>query len=186
MKHQIKQEKFDGPIPGENYTADVKNYPWHRPPMYTDYVEIVDRAIHRLDTPERTSFVIALLEQDETIIDIVTGLSRIAVATGKMSINHAILASGPIARMIEVIAEQAGIDYERGWKQEPHIITSELITALGGTVDAENLDESILDTEIEDAEDVVDSGLMTPTEGAAATETQDEMLGSQAEEEEAI
>ena len=25
-----------GPIPGENFTSDERNYPWHRPPEYTD------------------------------------------------------------------------------------------------------------------------------------------------------
>ena len=35
------QEDFNpaqpsGPIPGENFTSDERNYPWHRPPEYTD------------------------------------------------------------------------------------------------------------------------------------------------------
>lgn len=184
MKYKNKQEAFDGPIPGENYTADVKNYPWHRPPMYTDYVEIVDRAIHRLDQPERTAFVIALMESGETIIDIVTGLSRIAVANGKMSINHAILAAGPIAKMIETIGEKAGIEYERGWDQDPKLITSEMLSALGSQIDEETLDTSVLESEVQDADDIEEAGLMSAVGDEAAPEVQEEMLGSAPQEEE--
>ena len=177
MPNRNKQTKFDGPIPGENYTSDVRNYPWHRPPEFTDYVEIVDRAIHKLDDPKRTAFIIALLETGETIIDIVTGMTRIAVANGKMTIDMGILAAGPIARMIEVIAEKAEIDYERGWEQEPRVITAELLRTLGAKA-ADDVDTSVLDNlgEIRE-EDIEDLGLMSQTEEAAPEDVQDEMLG---------
>ena len=181
MPNRNKQTKFDGPIPGENYTSDVRNYPWHRPPELTDYVEIVDRAIHKLDEPKRTAFVLAMLETGESILDIVTGMSRIAVANGKMSIDMAILAAGPIARMIEVIAQKAGIDYDRGWEQEPKLITAELLRTIGSKT-ADDVDPSVLETvaEVEDEnEDML--GLMAQTDEPAAAETQDEMLGSASE-----
>jgi hypothetical protein len=184
MPNRNKQTKFDGPIPGENFTSDVRNYPWHRPPDNTDYVQIVDRAIHKLNEPERTAFTIALLETGETIVDIVTGMTRIGVARGKMSIDMAILAAGPIARMIETIAEKAGIDYERGWEQEPRIVTAELLRAMGAKA-GEDVDTSILEDTADVAQDDAEMmGLMAQGEDEAPADVQSEMLGDTPEDEE--
>ena len=38
------EPEFDGPIPGENFTSETKNYPWHRPPEITDYDEALEFA----------------------------------------------------------------------------------------------------------------------------------------------
>ena len=63
--------KFDGPIPGENYTSEAKNYPWHRPPDETDFVRIVDKSIKKMATKERTGLILSALESGETILDFV-------------------------------------------------------------------------------------------------------------------
>ena len=39
---ELNDKNFDAPIPGENYTAETKNYPWHRPPDIVDYDEAID------------------------------------------------------------------------------------------------------------------------------------------------
>jgi hypothetical protein len=183
MLNRNKQAKFDGPIPGENYTSNTKNYPWHRPPTYISYPDIVDKAVQNLNKPERTALVIALLESNETIVDIVTGMTRIAVAQGRMSVDMAILAAGPIARMIEVIAEKADIEYDRGWDQEPRLVTSEMFKAMSAKVDEENADMSIFDTAEPEPEDDGEMGLMAMGDGPAAEEEQARMLGDAEEEE---
>lgn len=177
MPNKNKQTKFDGPIPGENHTSDKRNYPWHRPPQRTSYPDVVEAMVKNMNKPERTAFIIALLETDQTIVDIVTGLTRIGVANGRMSIDMGLLAAGPMARMIEVIAKKAGIEYERGWDQEPRIVTSELLRALGGTVNPEDIED--VEPEPEEEEE---GGLMAMTDEPAPEEQQQAMLGETEQE----
>lgn len=183
MINQSKRAKLTGPIPGENYTSDTRNYPWHRPPEISDYVEVVDKAITNLDNPQRTALMMALMETGESIVDIVTGMTRIAVSQGKIPIDMAILAAGPIARMLEVIAEKAEIDYTRGWDQKPRLVTAELLKAMGGKVDPDDLEEVAENLEGVDPEA---AGLMSAIGGPADPEIQDEMLGAPAADEEEI
>ena len=124
--------KFDGPIPGENYTSNRKNYPWHRPPELTDYVDIVDAAIEALQHPTKQSTMVALMDSGETILDLVTGMVRVNMSKGKAPLDQSILAAGPVARFLELIADEAGIDYERGWEQEDRIVTKAMLTGEGG------------------------------------------------------
>jgi hypothetical protein len=182
MPNRNKQTKFDGPIPGENFTSDTKNYPWHRPPKYTSFPDVVDAAVKNLNKPDRTAFVIAMLETDQTIVDIVTGMIRIGVAQGRMSIDMGILAAGPIARMIEVIAEKAEIDFERGWEQEPRVVTSELLKAMGAKASEEDADMSILEDDVPEPEEG-EEGLMAMTDEPAPEEEQTAMLGAEEDEE---
>lgn len=181
MISQAKKLKFTGPIPGENYTSDTRNYPWHRPAELNDYVDVVEKAVTNLDVPERTALMIALMETGESIIDIVTGMTRIAVSQGKIPIDMAILAAGPVARMLEVIAEKSEINYDRGWDQKPRLVTAELLRAMGGKVDPDNLEEEVSDV-ADMPEDT--SGLMAAIDGPADPSIQDEMLGTPETEEE--
>jgi hypothetical protein len=183
----MKKNKFDGPIPGENFTSNVKNYPWHRPPSHLSLDDVVGSMVKNLNKPEKTAFVIALLETDQSIVDIVTGLIRIGVANGRMSIDMGILSAGPMARMIEVIAEKAEIDYTRGWDQEPRLITSEMLRARGGKVDPDDIDESSIEVEPSEEEmESLDEGLMTLIDEPAPEEQQQAMLGETVQDDEEL
>ena len=187
MKSKTNRNKFDGPIPGENFTSDTKNYPWHRPPTHTSYDDVVGAIIQNLNKPEKTSFVLALLETGETILDVVTGLTRIGVANGRMSIDMGILAAGPMARMIEVIAEKAEIDFQRGWEQEPRLITAEMLRARGGKVNEAEADTDVLNSSVsEEALENIDAGLMALTDEPAPQEQQQEMLGASEQDDEEL
>ena len=182
MLSKSNRNNFDGPIPGENFTSDVKNYPWHRPPTHNSLDEVVGSMVKSLNKPEKTALVLALLETNETILDVVTGLIRIGVANGRMSIDMGILAAGPMARMVEVIAEKAEIEYDRGWNQKPRLVTSELLRAMGGRVDPNEVDEDELDAAEQDEPDT--EGLMSMSDDPASEEQQLEMLGSETLEDE--
>ena len=133
--------------------------------------------VKSLNKPEKTALVLALLETNETILDVVTGLIRIGVANGRMSIDMGILAAGPMARMVEVIAEKAEIEYDRGWNQKPRLVTSELLRAMGGRVDPNEVDEDELDAAEQDEPDT--EGLMSMLDDPASEEQQLEMLGAE-------
>lgn len=171
--------KFDGPIPGENFTAEVKNYPWHRPPDEIDFVRIVDKSIKKMATKERTGLILSALESGETILDFVAGTARVSVGNGRLPIDMAILAAGPIARYIESLAEAAGIEYERGWEQDPAMLTPGKLRAYGGTV------EEVEERQAEETSETDDdgSGLMGVPSNIATEDEQAAMLGFTGEEE---
>lgn len=127
-----KNKSLDGPIPGENYLANTKNQPWHRPPDMADFVEIVETAIKKLNKPQEMGKLKVLLASGDTILDYVSGMLRIAIGDGKIPIDMAVLAAGPIARFVEVIAENGNFKFKRGWEQELPIPTVARAKAMYG------------------------------------------------------
>lgn len=173
--------KFDGPIPGENYTADVKNFPWHRPPSNPDYVSTVEDALKRVVRPQTTGFVEAALSSGDSVVDVVTGLLRIGVSKGYYSIDNAVLAAGPLAKMIELIGDELNVDYRKEWDEDPFILTSELIKTYTGMGTKEK-GASAPDTTTSD-KPALQSGLMAMTDqGPASEDAQSQMLGYDSEE----
>lgn len=172
-----KTPKFDGPIPGENYTSDTKNYPWHRPPEEADFVKIVDKAITKMNQPEKVAQILTALESGETIMDYVTGTARITVGDGRIPIDMAVLAAGPIAKFIETVAKNAGIDYERGWEQEPRLMTANRLKAYTAGVPKKALEEVAETPEATEPAAAPAGGLMGPSDDAASDDAQLEMLG---------
>ena len=53
MKKPTNDPSFQGPIPGENYVADVKNHAWHKPPDITDYDQGVEYIMEKLTTEQK-------------------------------------------------------------------------------------------------------------------------------------
>jgi len=172
--------KFDGPIPGENYTADVKNFPWHRPPSNPDYVSTVEDALKRVVRPQTTGFVEAALSAGDSVVDVVTGLLRIGGSKGYYSIDNAILAAGPLAKMVEVIGDELGVDYRKEWDEDPQILTSEFFKTLSGS---ETKDADADDTPASD-EIQPQGGLMAmASDDSVPEDVQSQMLGYDDEEE---
>lgn len=102
------QPKFDGPIPGENLTADTRNYPWHRPPEYAGYDEAISGMLRRLDSRKEGELIYSLIELDVPVYIITSNFLMRHIMRGFISIDTAILMSGPIARMIEIIGKNNG------------------------------------------------------------------------------
>jgi len=170
--------KFDAPIPGENYTSDTKNYPWHRPPEKADYVDVVDHMVKKIGSPEGVGFVMTALNNGDTILDVVSGLVRVGVAKGRFGIDQGVLAAGPAAKFIEVLAKEAGVKAERGWQENPTIMTPERMDAYMSRkkLAPPAAEEPEMDNEPEE-------GLMSPPKGAMGAATQSAMLGYGDEEE---
>lgn len=172
-----KTPKFDGPIAGENYTSDTRNYPWHRPPKVSNYVDIVEKMVQSMTTPQSKSMILTLLEGGDTIIDVVTGFSRMNVGKGNVSIDHAVLTAGPMAKLVETLAIKAGIDFERGWDQEPKLVTIEKVRAIRGEQEEAAEEPLILSSEEMPEDAPEEEGLMS-MQGAANEDAQQEMLGN--------
>jgi hypothetical protein len=172
--------KIGGPIPGENFTSDTRNYPWHRPPDVSDYVVVVNRAVENLmSNPEKTAVALTALETGESILDFVVGTLRVTVGNGKVPIDVAVLAAGPIAKALEVLAEKAGIDFDRGWEQEPRLLTAQRVRAMSGGSDKPKAAAPKTDV-VEEK----NTGMMARGSGPAPKDVQSDMLGYSDEEEE--
>lgn len=168
-----KMPKFDGPIPGENFTADTRNFPWHRPPDETDYVSIVEKAIDHLSQPDVMGVMLTALESGDTILDYVTGTARVSVGNGKLPIDQAVLAAGPIARFVESVAVRAGVNFERGWDENPPIITPEYVRGMDPNQKVERTPAPM--EEAPQEESFMSMGSKDP----ATSETQNKMLGGE-------
>ena len=172
--------QLDAPIPGENFTSDTKNMPWHRPPDLIDYDEAIDYFYERLEDPEQMELTFAMIGIDAHITTIVSTILLQAIRLGKISIDLSILLAGPLARIIEIQAKTVDLPYEMGVEDKDRvIITPTLLRATLGVVSDEIPDEDAGE-EVETAVPQ-EVGLMSmPTEASsevAPPEEQDAMLG---------
>lgn len=180
-------QTFKNPIAGANYTADVRNYPWHRPPDITDYDEGVDYLLNKLKEPQIHELVFSMLDLDMPIVTVVSTLMMQSIAKGKFAIDLSILMSGPIARYISIIADSEGVKYDMGVSDANRIkITPTSLKMALGILEA---DEEAEPADIADVTpEVVSEGLMgSPEVGeidAAPDDEQASMLGLDIEEEE--
>lgn len=178
--------QLDAPIPGGNYTTDTRNYSWHRPPDLVDYDDAIGYLIEKIDEPEQIELVYAMLGIDAHITTVVTTILLQAISKGKIGIDLAILIAGPLARYIEISAKDVGIKYEMGVEDKDRvIITPTLLKASLGIIDPEDEEEAVVEQEVV-AEEPTGGLMAMPTDMAASSDEQDEMLGAMNPEDEAL
>ena len=169
---------FDGPIPGENLTSDPKNYPWHRPPDLVDYDDVVEYMIGKTMQPEVLNGLMSFLKVGVPISVLVSYGMLSNIGKGKFQIDMAILAAGPIARLMQILAEDAGIDYDLGIDEDFERMSSTMLKFAMG--DSDELPDSNPLEEPVEQEEPTEGGLMgadsIPTE-VASDEEQAAMLG---------
>lgn len=103
-----------GPIPGENYTSDTKNYPWHRPPEYTNIDQAIEAVGKKLLSEEASPGVLTMLEMGMTVATITDAFLTSGIGAGKWTPDFALLLAGPTSHIICLMAEGYGIDYDLG------------------------------------------------------------------------
>ena len=187
------EELFRGPIPGENYTSDVRNYPWHRPPDLIEYDEIVDYTFDKLTDEDNIHKMLALLGAGLDVSTLV-GIAHLQnISRGKYSIDMALLTAGPIARLIQIHCEQNGVTVDMGLKEPNPPVTKDDVLRAMGLIDEEGneiSEEEIVEQAASPLEDLEqtpeEEGLMSMPNEPATQEEQDEMLGLTLEEEEEV
>jgi hypothetical protein len=178
-----KAPRFDGPIPGENYTSDTKNYPWHRPPDVTNLKDFVEESMKRASEPEKSSGILAALEAGMPLADLMSYSLLSAVGRGRVSIDTAILSAGPLTRYIEEMAKAEGVEYQRGWEQEPKLATPTDIEMAARAVPEEPETVEEEETEEPASQPQQGGGLMAMSSDAPAPkDMQMQMLGYADEE----
>lgn len=183
MKLKLKP-RADGPIPGANFTSDTRNYPWHRPPQITKYDEAVADAFDSLNTEQEAELLYSMLDLEVPVYMITSTFLLRQIAKGKISIDLAILISGPVARMIDMTAKNNGQKADMSTEDPKRVtITPRLLQMqLGG---AESLLESRKDSQVGKAPEEEDEGFMALSAApeTASPEEQAAMLGVTDDEE---
>lgn len=113
-----------GPIPGENFTSDRKNYPWHRPPQHTDLDTAIEDTYKRLMTDEDvTTGIVTMMEMGTDISTITDMIVHSGIGAGKWTPDFALLLAGPVAHILYLMAKGLGIDPQLGWETKRTVPT---------------------------------------------------------------
>lgn len=108
-----------GPIPGENYTSDTKNYPWHRPPDITSIDKGIEASIKQLASKQGSYGLLNMLQMGVSVCKAAEMFVMSGIGSGKWTPDFAILIAGPIAKMMKIMADGAGIKYDMGLEDDP-------------------------------------------------------------------
>jgi len=109
-----KLTPMDGPIPGENFTSDTRNYPWHRPPELTDLNKAIEASIKQMTKKQAAFGLLTALEAGVTVSQAARAFVISGISSGKWTPDFAILLVGPVARIIQTMAKGYGIKAELG------------------------------------------------------------------------
>lgn len=107
-------QPMDGPIPGENFTSDTKNYAWHRPPDFTDLDEAIDWSIKKLGEKKAAYGLMTMLDMGMPIVAAARAFVLSGIGEGRWTPDFAILLAGPVARIMMTMGDAAGIKYDMG------------------------------------------------------------------------
>lgn len=121
---------FGAPIPGENYTSDTRNYPWHRPPDFTDIDEAIDFISERLTEEESSFKMLTLMESGLTVATVTDIFLTMGIAEGRWTPDFAVLLAGPTCRILEIMAKVYEIDYDLGIDSPKPMVTSAYVKAM--------------------------------------------------------
>jgi len=107
-------QPIDGPIPGENFTSNTKNYPWHRPPEFTDIDDAIEYTIKKFRKKEAAFGLITMIEMGMDISTLTRTYVVNGIGQGRWTPDFAILLAGPVARIMMLMAKSYGVEYDLG------------------------------------------------------------------------
>lgn len=100
----------NGPIPGENFTSDTRNYPWHRPPEYTNLDEAFEFLVESVLDEDASIGIITMLEMDTSVCVIVDMILTAGIGNGKWTVDYAMIMAGPLSHVICMMGRRYGIE----------------------------------------------------------------------------
>lgn len=162
----------NAPIPGANYTSDTRNYPWHRPPDITDMDKAIEYVTKDLnDGPDGFRYM-SMLGAGIPVTMVTDFIVTKGIGRGKWAPDLGILAAGPIARLLIIMAKTYGVDYQIAVEEEISLTSSQTLRELSGG-------EPLKPVETEESsEEEEPQGFMS----VAPEEEQNSMLGYDQEE----
>lgn len=111
-------DRLSGPIPGENYTSDVRNYPWHRPPEYVNPDEAIEYLSRTFSREESIAAAVSMIEIGLTIATITDIIITKGISEGKWAVDLGLILAGPVAHMLIIIAKGYDLKFELGVKKK--------------------------------------------------------------------
>jgi hypothetical protein len=112
-----------GPIPGENFTSDTKNYPWHRPPEITDLDKAIEYSFKKIMSKNTSVAVLTMMEMGVNIATITDMFVTGAIGAGKWTPDYALLVAGPVAHILYLLAKGYGLDPDLGINDDIEVPT---------------------------------------------------------------
>lgn len=109
---------FDAPIPGENFTSDTKNYPWHRPPEHTDLDSAIEEIFKKITSDEVSVGLLTMIEMGQDLTTIADMIVTAGIGAGKWTPDFALLMGGPIVHILYLMAKGYGLDCELGYETD--------------------------------------------------------------------
>ena len=159
------------PIPGANYTSDTRNYPWHRPPDIADMDKAIEYVTKDLnDGPDGFRYM-SMLGAGIPVTMVTDFIVTKGIGRGKWAVDLGILAAGPIARLLIIMAKTYGVDYEIAAEEEISLTSSKTLLELSG-------DTELTPVKVEEEPEEEQEGFMS----VAPEEEQNSMLGYEQEE----
>lgn len=111
-------DEKDGPIPGENFTSDTKNYPWHQPPEFADVTKALDMLTKKMTTPKTARFLIATAQAGFPLVNIAQMIIMQGVSAGKWTIDMGLLIAGPCTKILEIMCDNYGVEFTLGIEED--------------------------------------------------------------------
>jgi hypothetical protein len=111
-----KSKFFRAAIPGENLTANSKNYPWHRPPQITEFDDAFEYFVdNTLMDDKKFAAGVSLVTNGVSAVAAVQGLLLNMVARGVVSPDMTLLMAGPVYKTFTKMLDVAGVTYLSGF-----------------------------------------------------------------------
>jgi len=111
------------PIPGENFTSDVKSYPWHRPPEFTDIDDALDYIARKITDFQVANTFLTLAEIGVPLWKIADFIVTAGIGEGKWTPDFALLLAGPITKMIETMCIAFDVEYDLDLDEDEKVFT---------------------------------------------------------------
>lgn len=187
MAWENRTQVNNGPIPGENYTSDTKNYPWHRPPKFTDLDEAIEYSFkHLMANPQG---LLTLMELGMPIVVLTELFLLNQMGKGMWTPDYMLLLAGPVAHIMYLMAKGYGIDPNMDIFKKQKFMTGSFIKklkkldekrvkSLGDKVDLSMIQEAAANQEEPDDMDDEMEGFMPDEDPMIASQSdQMSMLG---------
>ncbi len=163
----------NGPIPGENFTSDTRNYPWHQPPQYTSIDDALDMMSDKMVKKDVANSLLTIVELGVPLYKVASMLVMAGVMNGKWTPDFALLLVGPITRVLELLCIGYGVDYNIGIEDEEEMLTGDFFKEINAPIKMGDME--MITTGVEELkQDVSQEGGMASEE----EKTEEPNLGS--------
>lgn len=154
-------EMIAGPIPGENYTSDTRNYPWHRAPEFDDLDEAIEYASKKILSRDASLSMMTLAKNGVPLSSVAQMFLMSGVMRGKWTVDYALLMAGPVVHILSLVAKASDIKFKLGIEETPIMYSDGFFNAMKELDSEEEAAVSMvggmLDSSIDTPDPVVDA-----------------------------